>query len=178
MSEHRAWLRQAQRDREVAERAVDLGDASTFCHGLAKLQQAVEKSVKALIVALRDHRDLEIAVGWAHGVERFMGILIRLPRAVGDRNDIQGHIRRLLDENTRGDIRALDRLAPRRPPPGLPPQRNTEYPFLHAGEWHAPADLDIFSRQELDRFRALAGRIVAGCARLISAIERGTSRPA
>jgi HEPN domain-containing protein len=63
MSEHRAWLRQAQSDRESAERVLDLGDEPTFCHGIAKFQQAVEKSIKALVAALRDHRDLEITVG-------------------------------------------------------------------------------------------------------------------
>src|SRR5947209_2372023 len=126
MSEHRAWLRQAQSERESAERVLDLGDASTFCHAIAKSQQAVEKSIKALVVALRDDRRLHIAIGWTHTVEQFLGILTRLPRFGGHNRDIQSIIHGLLDETTRAAVRALDQLAPRRPPPGMPPYRNTE----------------------------------------------------
>jgi HEPN domain-containing protein len=172
MSEHRAWLRQAQSDRESAERVLDRGDTSTFCHAIAKFQQAVEKSINALVVALRDYRGLGVVIGWTHTVEPFMGVLTRLPRSGGRNREIQSLLHGLLDERTRGAIRALDQLAPRRPPPGVPPHRNTEYPFLQEGEWCAPADLQIFTRSDVDRFRALAARIVGGCARLISAIER------
>jgi HEPN domain-containing protein len=49
MSEHRAWLRQAQKDRESIDRVLELKDGSTFCHTIAKSQQTVEKSVKALV---------------------------------------------------------------------------------------------------------------------------------
>jgi HEPN domain-containing protein len=175
MSEHRAWLRQAQKDRESAERVLDLADGSSFCHFLAKSQQAVEKSVKALVAALRDLRGIGVDIGWTHSVERFMSVLTKLPRSQGANQDIQSNIRALFHETTRGNIRALDGLAPRRPPPGEPPGRNTEYPFQNHGVWQAPSDTGIFSRDDVSRFRSLASRVVEGCARVISAIERGPS---
>jgi hypothetical protein len=175
MSEHRAWLRQAQKDEESVKRVLDLKDRTTFCHAIAKSQQAVEKSVKALVAALRDCKGFGVAIGWTHPVERFMSFLIRLAHSGGKDRAIQSIIHGLFNEKTRGDVRALDRLAPRRPPTGSLPGVNTEYPFVKNGEWRAPADPDIFSRRDVDRFRALASRIVQGCARIISAIERGTS---
>jgi len=175
MSEHRAWLRQAQKDRESAERVLDLRDGSTFCHAIAKSQQAVEKSVKSLVAALRDCKGLGITIGWTHPVERFMSFLTRLPSSGDKDRPIQSIIHSLFDEKTRGDVRALDRLAPRRPPSGMLPGVNTEYPFIKDGEWRAPADPDIFSRHDVNRFRALASRVVRGCASIISAIERGTN---
>lgn len=175
MSERRAWLRQAQNDRQSAEQVLELGDSSTFCHTIAKSQQAVEKSIKGLVAALRDLRGIGVEIGWAHSVEWFMRVLTRLPRSNGANQDIQARLRALFDETTRGSIRALERFAPRRPPPGMPPGRNTEYPFFDEGVWRAPVDSGTFSRTDVDRFRAVASKVVQGCARAISAIERGPS---
>jgi HEPN domain-containing protein len=173
MSEHRAWLRRAQNDKKSAERVLNPRDSSTFCHAIAKHQQAVEKSVKALVATLRDLRGVGIEIGWAHAVERFMSVLTRLPQSRTANQDIQSNIKGLFNETTRGDIRVLDQMPPRRPPPNMPPIRNTEYPFLRDGVWRAPADPETFSRADVDRFRLLATRVVDGCARVISAIERG-----
>src|SRR5262249_13703193 len=109
---------------------------------------------------------------WTHTVEQFLGVLTRLPRSGGQNRDIQSIIHGLLDETTRAAVRALDQLAPRRPPPGMPPYRNTEYPFFQDGGSRAPADPESFSRSDVARFRAPSARIVGGCARLISTIER------
>src|SRR5258708_38132237 len=107
------------------------------------------------------------------GVERFITVLTHLPRP-RDFRDIQGKIRGLLDAQTRGDIRALDAMAPRRPPPGEPPARNSEYPFVLANTWRAPAEPDVFTRVELERFRKLASRLVDGIDRILSAISRAS----
>jgi HEPN domain-containing protein len=72
MSEHRAWLRQAQKDRESAERVLDLKDGSTFCQAIAKSQQAVEKAVKALAAALIENRIIGGKIPFVHSVEPFM----------------------------------------------------------------------------------------------------------
>src|SRR5262249_22126007 len=137
MTETRAWLFQAHADLACADKILDINDPSTYCHSIAKYQQAVEKAIKALVAALRDSRGLSIQIGWTHPVERFMSVLTRLPRSSANR-DLQNIIHGLFDETTRGALRALDRLVPRRPPSGLHPERNTEYPFQMSGDWRAP----------------------------------------
>jgi HEPN domain-containing protein len=172
MSQHRAWLRQAQNDRESLDRVLELNDDSTFCQAIAKSQQAVEKSVKALVAALIEHQQLDRKTGWGHSAEQFMTVLIHLPRSRTGTREPQSIIHDIFDERTRGEVRSLDRLAPRRPPPDSPPARNTEYPFLQDGIWQAPADPGVFSECEARRYRALAHRVVAGCAQVVSAVER------
>ncbi len=86
---------------------------------------------------------------------------------------IQAAIRKLLDPNIRSDIRAIDQLVPHRPAPGQLPSRNTEYPFRDlANHWRFPAQFDVFEIAEADRFRKLAHRLVDGCGRIVSAVER------
>lgn len=173
MDESVAWLNQGIADRAASERFAADEDRSTRCHALAKCQQAVEKSVKAIVAALRDAGVLHIEIGFGHAVEPFLRVLVRLPRP-GDTKTIRQHLNGLLDEATRAGIRALDALAPRRPPPGGRLRRNTEYPFhAAAGGWTYPADETTFSAQEMNRFRALAYRVVAGAGRIVSAIRRG-----
>ncbi len=152
MTEVRAWLSQAQADWRAGERAFDRGSTETYCHTIAKCQQAVEKSIKALILALRDHRGLGLQIGWTHPVERFLSVLIRLPRSPDNRS-IQSLIHRVLDEKTWGDIRALERLIPRKPAPGTTTSRNTEHPFEQDGQWRYPAGDGVFDPREIERFR-------------------------
>ncbi|MCI0639656.1 MAG: hypothetical protein L0Y72_12305 [Gemmataceae bacterium] len=110
------------------------------CHAIAKLQQTVEKAVKALVSALHDAGILGAGVRARHEVERYVGALIRLPRSRGNRA-IQQLLHGLLDQNTRAAIKALDALAPQ-----LHPRRNTEYPFRDARrQWTYPAAADVFS---------------------------------
>jgi hypothetical protein len=79
----------------------------------------------------------------------------------------------VLNQDTRDGIRDLDALAPRAPAPGERPRRNTEYPYHDAeGKWTYPAADATFSREEVERFRLLAYRIVDNAARLVSAIRR------
>lgn len=172
MNEPRAWLFQAKSDYQVGSRVLDASDASTFCHSIAKFQQTVEKSIKALICSLIDAGMLSMRVGYAHDVERFMTVLIRMRRPP-DEKSVQAAIRKLLAPNVRGDIRAIDRLAPRRAAPGQLPARNTEYPYQEVPSvWRAPAQGDVFEAAEAVRFRQLAFRLPAGCDRIMAAIER------
>jgi hypothetical protein len=176
VDEFMAWLRQAQADREAAELLADNEVLPSFCHAIAKWQQAVEKAIKAIVACLRDAGILHIDIGYQHGVERFVSVLIRLPHA-RDNKSIQQQLHGFLDQQTRAGLKALDGLVPHRPAPGLPPQRNTEYPFLEApGQWTYPAAESIFSEEEAQRFRSLAQRVVDRAGRLIAALRRRPRR--
>lgn len=167
MDEPTAWLRQAMADRQAAERLLADEEGTGRCHAIAKWQQTVEKAVKALISALHDAGILGGGVRARHEVERYVAVLIRLPRARGNRT-IQHLLHGLLDQNTRESIRAVDRLAPR-----LPPRRNTEYPFRDArGQWTYPAAEGVFSQKEVEQFRASAHRILDRAGRIVSVIRR------
>lgn len=172
MDEPLAWLRQAVADRLAAERFIADKGGAIPCHAVAKYQQTVEKAIKAIVAALRDIGVLHIEIGYQHEVERFMNVLIRLPRAAENKT-VQQHLRGLLDENTRAGIRSLDALVPRRPPPGERPHKNTEYPFCDAeGEWIYPAADGVFSSEDVSRFRAMAHRIADRAGQILSAIRR------
>lgn len=172
MDEALAWLRQGAADHAAAGRLDDSGGGFR-CHAIAKWQQAVEKSMKSVVAALGDAGVLHSEIGYRHEVERFLKVLIRIPRA--DRHkDVARYLRALLDERTRGDIRALDRLVPRRPAPGQPPRLNTEYPFRNAaGDWSYPAAPGAFRADDVKRYRALSHRIVTAAHKISSALRRG-----
>lgn len=178
MSETRAWLRQARSDHQAAQVLMDSRREEMKCQVVAKCQQAVEKSVKALVGALNDSRVMRRPIGYKHNVERFMAALIHLPRRE-DLKDMQRQIYGLLSEQVRADIRALENLTPKAPPPGENPSRNTEYPFIDAtGSWKAPADKAVFSNREIERFRALADRLYHGCSEIVSALNLLSQRGA
>jgi len=150
-------------------------DEAMRCQAIAKFQQAVEKVVKAIVAALKQAAVLHVEIGYRHEVERFLSVLLRLPRAKENKS-VDQHLRRVLDEQTRSSIHALDNLVPRKPPPGHAPQRNTEYPFHNPkGFWTYPAATGVFSAQEVERYRALSHRIVQGAGRIISVIRRKPS---
>lgn len=167
MDETTAWLSQAWADRQAAERFAADADATGRCHSIAKWQQTMEKAVKAMVSALHDAGLLGSGVRSRHEVERYVGTLVRLPRAAGNRR-IQQRLHGLLDQKTRAGIKALDGLVP-----AMPPRRNTEYPFQIAHDhWTYPAAIDVFSQEEVVQFRSLAHRILDGAGRIVSAIRR------
>jgi hypothetical protein len=171
VDEPEAWMGQAMADRAAAERLLDGASSEGWCHAIAKYQQSVEKAVKAIVVALRD-RGVEKSVGYKHPIEPFVSMLIRLPRAAENR-DITSHLSRLLDPSTRAAIHSLEVLIPRKPPPGQPHRRNTEYPFQDPqNRWTFPAAQGIFSSSEVQRFRDLSHRIADGADRIIRTIRR------
>lgn len=168
MDEPTAWLYQATADRQAAERFVADEAGTGRCHAIAKWQQTVEKAIKALVSTLHVAGILRSGVRSKHDVERYVDMLRRLPRADGNRT-IQHRLHGLLDQKTREGIRALDGLAPQ-----MPPLRNTEYPFQDAdGQWTYPAAEGVFSNDEIQRFRALAYRILDEAWRINTALRRG-----
>lgn len=166
MDEPTAWLYQARADWQAAERFVADEVGTGRCHAIAKWQQTVEKAVKALVSALHDAGILGAGFRPRHEVERYIGMLLRLPRTADNRT-IQHQLHGVLDQDTRAGIKALDGLAPR-----LPPRRNTEYPFQADGQWLYPASEGVFSQDEVQRFRELAHHVLRGSERVVSAIQR------
>ena len=174
MTEYRAWITQAASDYGCISRLYVGSDSSTYCHAIAKCQQAMEKSVKALVASLAANRTLTgIRIGPAHAVTRFLGTLQRLPKLPENR-DIQKSLLGLFGSHIAGEIKSLDALAPKWPAPNALPARNTEYPFggNERRPWRCPAQDGVFSKNEVARYRALAFRIVNGCSSIISALER------
>lgn len=171
MNEPRAWLAQARSDFAVGSNLLDR--QLPVCHPIAKFQQAVEKAVKGLVVALAAARILAMQVGRRHEVEPYVSAMVRLRRSPS-RRSVHNAIQHLFGADIRAQIRDLDALVPKWPPPGVPPSRNTEYPFQDSKcHWIAPAHADVFDTSETVEFRRLAANIVDGCSRIVSAIERG-----
>ena len=167
MDEPTALLNQAKADRKAAERFGTDVEGTDRCHAIAKWQQTVEKSVKALVYALHNAGILNINFRPRHEVAPYIKVLIRLPRPQSDRA-IQQLLHGLLDQDTQAGIKALDDLAPQ-----LSPRRNTEYPFRDVqGQWTYPAAADVFTEDEVVRFRKLAYRVLDGAERVVSAIRR------
>ncbi len=111
MDESTALIRQALADRAAAERFVTDENGTGRCHAIAKWQQAVEKAIKAIVLALREAGILNASVQPRHQVTRYVDMLVRLPRAASHRS-IQSLSHGLLDQDTRTRIRGLDSLAP------------------------------------------------------------------
>ena len=169
----RLWISQAESDRWAAERLFDPAHPRSYCQTIAKCQQTVEKSVKAVAAAMRDRFPITVAIGYGHEVDRLASALRRRrPARAGDPGDIQSRVNRLLNDHAIVEIKALESLIPRRPPPGQLHARNTEYPFERiAGDWTAPAS-GAFTEAEVQRFRQLADRIHAGSGRIVSILRR------
>jgi len=167
-----AWLHQAASDLAAGDRCYDPKVEATMCHAIAKHQQTVEKSVKAIVAAPTDKGVINVATGFRHDVERLVSVLMRLPYQQANR-DIQNRIHGLLNEYHRGEIKAICHLAPKRPAAGELARRNTEYPYQNRdGTWRAPSDDGSFGKKDVDRFRGIANRILEGCSRIVSAIYR------
>ena len=168
------WLSQAHSDFCAAKRVYQADDDSTYCQAIAKYQQVVEKSVKALATGLQDAKIAQVSRShyYKHDVER-LAQAIRHSLAPKNVNEIHSKVAELFNEHYREEIRILSSFAPHRPPPGAPHQRNTEYPFQNAnGDWTAPAIPKSFNSQEVTRFKDLAVRIWQRCNKIISALPR------
>jgi hypothetical protein len=162
-----AWLYQAHADWDAAERFISGEFETGWCHAVAKWQQTVEKAAKGLVLALYGAGILNTSFRPRHEVERYVAILIRLPRATGNKT-IQQVLSGVLDQKTRRSIKILDSLAPQ-----FPTRRNTEYPFPQAdGQWTYPAAEGVFSKDEVQDFRTTAYRVLEGAERVVLAVRR------
>ena len=163
MLEFLAWLTQARSDYSAAGREFQWAlqqRPPVLCHAVAKYQQALEKFIKAIMSALREAGVGGVhSAGYDHHVQNHLRILRRIPGG-GVGRSIQKHLRDFLDRDTMRGISTLENLAPRRPAPGLPHERNTEYPYnAPGGGWTCPAVPDSFSLVEVQEFEKLLRRI-------------------
>src|SRR2546423_97184 len=117
-----ALLRQVASDLAAADRVYDAASAGTYCQVIAKFQQAVEKSIKALVAALAYRGHLSMGTGYSHNPEKLMSALVHLPGSKKDKGvqTIQQHVDHALSPYRWGEIRALCSLVPTRPDPGQP----------------------------------------------------------
>jgi HEPN domain-containing protein len=113
----RLWISQADSDLWAAERLFDAREPRSHCQVIAKCQQAVEKSVKAVAAALRDRFIVNVSIGYGHEVDRMASALRRRAKP-GDPANVQHYVNRMLSEHTIAEIQSLEALIPRRPPHG------------------------------------------------------------
>lgn len=168
------WISQADSDRLGATRVYDPADHRTWCQAIAKHQQVVEKSIKAVAAAVRDAgiQSVQIKLYYKHPVDEMITAL-RRPIGPKDRKAIQAPIATLLSEFNRAEIRALSDLAPKKPDAGVLHAKNTEYPYETAtGVWTTPALVGAFTTQEVCRFATLSERIYQGSRLIVSALRR------
>ena len=172
----RLWLDQAHSDLRASELIFNPSDHGSFCQTVAKHQQVVEKSVKAVAAALRTSGRNIHPIGFSHSLDSIISAIFNLPH----RKDVSGilnRVRILLDEHTRGEIAALIALAPKRPAPGQLALKNTEYPFQKPdGKWIAPCHERVFVASEVRRYSIVAKRVIYGSGPIVSALDRTAGR--
>ena len=91
-----AWISQAIADYRASERFPVDEPQIGHCHAIAKLQQAVEKSIKAVVVVLDEAQIMTAGSITRHEVSKYTDTLLRLPRT-RDNKAVQNLIRGLFD---------------------------------------------------------------------------------
>lgn len=170
MSESEAWMLQARSDFEAGSKVLAEADPATYCQSISKFQQVVEKSIKAMVAALNENGINAVTTGADHYPQKQIDALLLIKRAVS--RELISHIHSVFSGHRLGEIRALCLLAP-----GLPPRRNTEYPYPDGlGNWTAPAAGGSFSVDEVYRFWSLADDLVPQTGRFVQAARLSLRR--
>ncbi len=185
MRESAAFRLQARSDLLAA---VTLGGATCppdlRAHVLAKLQQGVEKVVKAAIVVLWDAGTIVGGVSGKpntnarapndHTVAPFAEAIALFRTSSGGRNPPHAlqSLGKVFTLARRRVIAELDALAPTWPLPGGPHERNTEYPYEStANDWRYPSEPTAFTRQQTQWLFKEASNLVDQVDRFVEAIE-------
>jgi hypothetical protein len=168
-----AWVLQARSDLAAARAAAKKTDASTYCQSLAKYQQVTEKSVKGMVAALVEIGIPQVSISGSHTLRHEMNGLDVLRRK---KREIDKASLASIDQvfkSFRAEIEWLCVLAPSGPS-GLVYPRNTEYPFNDGSSegWTAPAALDSFTLNEVNRAHSLAWALQPKAARFVSLLHR------
>ena len=172
MTRPRAWLAQARSDLAVAHRLHRLGRDGERCQVAAKCQQAVEKSVKAVIDKLGAAGVIGVRIDGRHPVARYVPVMAQLSNASATRA-LSARVARAFAGHRYRAVRELDELVPRFPAPGAAADRNHEYPFQDAaGEWVPPTNAGVFGRGEVKRWMAAAEVIVRTMGDLLDSLDR------
>ena len=166
------WISQADSDWACVVKLFDPKDHRTFCQTIAKSQQTVEKSVKAIFASIKD-RGINLGpMGYDHNLTTKFNALKRLPSPRNNR-EIQALVNNLLDDYRISEINFLCGFAPKAPAPGNIHARNTEYPYeVSPGTWTSPALMSSFSEQEVIRARQIAEYTFNGARQIVSTIPR------
>jgi hypothetical protein len=105
-----AWLRQAESDFRSGERLVGTENP---CQAVAKYQQAVEKSVKAISEAFFDRRIFSSPIRGGHDVDRLVTVILTVRHRRSNRNwGLQ--FKSLFNDKRRDAIRTVSQLAPQK----------------------------------------------------------------
>jgi HEPN domain-containing protein len=172
MSLPQAWMRQAESDYRAAQRLDNKADPRTRCQAIAKYQQCVEKSVKAVLDKLHAAGLNTGGSDRSHKVARYASVLTRFP-TTKDSKDLVTQMQRLFTTTVVAQLRVLDSLVPEYPAAGTLAKRNHEYPFQDAaGHWQAPCDGGAFTATEIKRIRHCAAVLVRGLRRILDSLER------
>jgi HEPN domain-containing protein len=172
----RLWISQADSDFHVATllNAQGGGDRA-YCQTIAKCQQAVEKSIKAVAAGLRDAQMLYVKnrSDYDHDVDEILSAMERLEYSARKKY-YQEHLSKIMGGYYSGEIKALSSLAPRKPDQHNPLHaRNTEYPYeIQQGLWTAPAAKGAFTIEDVQRFFPLADRVHDNCKKMVSVLDR------
>ncbi|MGI4792294.1 MAG: hypothetical protein ACRYFS_26000 [Janthinobacterium lividum] len=169
MKQSAAWIVQVESDFAVAEMLFRRNDATTYCQAIAKYQQTVEKSVKAMVAVVNDlGSDLTITA--SHLPTNEIDGLLRLRRVID--NVSVDRLTRIFKMH-RGPIENLCKFAPRWPEDGETFARNTEYPFLITGTWTAPAADGSFTLQEATEAQSTAKAFHKAAIDFVSSVKFG-----
>lgn len=160
MTEALAWIIQIRSD-EIAAELLSRGDDEALrCQAIAKYQQIVEKSIRAVEAMLFPFEQIVLRARFEHYPERALNRLYFVP---GAPSGLSKYIRLVLSNETKSRIEELCRLAPSgRPDEGQPFRKNTEYPYNignDLNDWTAPAAEGIFAIGDVRRFKYLAGHL-------------------
>lgn len=166
-------MTQAKSDWKTAELLLATG--ADACQLVAKYQQTVEKSVKALAVALTRADIAVYHVGSAHDVVRIASsIQAAAPAWSREYKELKEMLLKAFARHHLEIIKQLDAIVPQYPAKGQLARRNSEYPFQQvAGDvWCVPCASTTFTKGEMKRFAATAGVIVRMTGELVSALGR------
>lgn len=172
MKQSQAWLAQAKSDYDAAQRVPVKQDPATYCQAIAKYQQSVEKSIKAMVAAVNELGVEFFTITDSHSLTKEIKALQTLRRAI-DNTSIDRIARAFTPKRLRL-IAEISLLAPRFPRDGADFVRNTEYPFtLASGEWIAPASEGVFTMDEVNRYQGLAWELYQNISSFTSGVRLG-----
>lgn len=169
MKQSSAWIVQVESDFAVAEILFQKTDATTYCQAIAKYQQTVEKSVKAMVAAVNDLGS-DLTVTASHLPTNEIDSLLRLRRVID--NVSVDRLARIFKQH-RAAIEGLCSLAPKWPEDGKSFARNTEYPFLVADTWTAPAVEGTFTLQEAINVQVTAQAFYRAAIDFVNSVKFG-----
>jgi hypothetical protein len=176
MRQSEAWVLQAKSDLAAARRVLREDDPTTFCQAIAKYQQVVEKSVKAMIAAINELgvAGTILTISGRHTLEHEVNQLDGLRRKKPGLDDASVDVIDRLLTRHKNAIGRLCSLAPKLPGAGSAYPVNTEYPFNDAspGGGTAPAAPETCVLRDVLEAQKRAWPLHHSAARFASSLRR------